>query len=103
MELTDLQETTTLAHLNLSEQELQAFSPALEQMLSLFTVMEAATADSPKVTTHADYVTVLEKTVDADYLRPDTAQNGIQKETNEFMLAQAGERDGSFVVIPNVL
>ena len=100
MESTVLSETAGLARLGLDEQELQEMFPAFEQMLSLFALMQAAGDALPAVTTQADFVTASAKPVNCGYLRQDTE---TPQESVESMLSQAPERDGSFIVIPNVL
>jgi aspartyl-tRNA(Asn)/glutamyl-tRNA(Gln) amidotransferase subunit C len=104
MELTDLRETADLAHLNLSEEELRGAFPAFEQMLSFFAAMQAADTDGtlPAISAQTEGMAASAKVVAADYFRPDTtrpAEHGL----GESMLAKAGERDGPFIVIPNVL
>jgi aspartyl/glutamyl-tRNA(Asn/Gln) amidotransferase C subunit len=103
MEPHDLQETANLARLLLSEQELQSMLPAFNEMLALFATMEAAGSDvaMPDINSQADFVLAGTKPLCPGSLRPDTAV--AQKDTVECMLSQAPERDGSFIVIPNVL
>jgi Asp-tRNA(Asn)/Glu-tRNA(Gln) amidotransferase C subunit len=103
MELTDLRETAALARLSLGKQELQALFPAFEQMIASFSAMEAADGDDtmPAVGSQADFVNAAAVPVSPGCLRPDTARE--EKPVAEFMLSQAPERDGSFIVIPNVL
>ena len=98
-----LHETASLARINLNEQELQAISPAFEQMLSLLDAMQGADNDTamPAVTKQADFVTASAKPVSSSYFRDDTVQT--QTDTIESMLSQAPQRDGNFIVIPNVL
>ena len=116
MESTDLQIAAGLARLYLGEQDVQTIGPAFEQMLSLLAQMQNADDDEtmPAVSTQADYVTAA-KPVSVGFFRSDTAQEAAQEaaqdaahkmaqeDTKEFMLSQAGERDGNFIVIPNVL
>jgi Asp-tRNA(Asn)/Glu-tRNA(Gln) amidotransferase C subunit len=102
----------------LSEQDIKTIFPAFKQMLSLFAVMQNADSEPapgpagedspphetmPAVNTQADFVTASAKPVGSGFLRPDTARQETQKDVNEFMLSQAPERDGNFIVIPNVL
>jgi aspartyl/glutamyl-tRNA(Asn/Gln) amidotransferase C subunit len=103
MESHDLRETAGLARLSLSEQELQAMLPAFNEMLALFATMESAGSgtDMPDVNSQADFVLAGVTPLSPGSLRPDTAE--AQKDTVEYMLSQAPERDGSFIVIPNVL
>jgi aspartyl-tRNA(Asn)/glutamyl-tRNA(Gln) amidotransferase subunit C len=107
----DLQETAALAHLNLDEMELAAAFPVFEQMLGYFAAMQAADSDqSIAAFGRAEGMTggmsASSRLVSADYFRADNAApdnlhspNGL----SDNMLSKAGERDGRFVVIPNVL
>ena len=100
MESTVLSETAGLARLGLDEQELQEMSPAFEQMLSLFALMQAGGEALPANATQADIVTASAKPVSCGCMRPDTE---APQESVESMLSQAPKREGSFIVIPNVL
>ena len=97
MELTDLRETADLARLNMSDEELKKTFPAFEEMLSFFAVMQAADTDG------AEGMAASAKVVTAGYLRPDTTDSPQEKDLSESMLSQAPQRDGRFMVIPNVL
>ena len=103
--MTDLLETAVLARIALNEREQQAIFPAFEQMLSLLGIMQALDNDPsmPAVTKQADFVLASAKPVNSGFFRPDTAQPEVQKDLIESMLSQAPERDGNFIVIPNVL
>ena len=102
----DLQETAELARLNLSEGELADAFPAVEQMLGYFAAMEAADRDE-SITTSAlpEGMTASSRLMPAAYFRPDSAppDRPNSADLTETMLSKAGERDGRFVVIPNVL
>jgi aspartyl-tRNA(Asn)/glutamyl-tRNA(Gln) amidotransferase subunit C len=102
MKIEDLQVTAQLAHLNMDEKELAAAFPAFEQMLGFFAAMQAADKDT------AAFPEAVEtnRTVSSDHFRsdnpnnsPNTASNGL----NENLLNNAGDRDGRFIVVPNVL
>ncbi|MDR0877391.1 MAG: aspartyl/glutamyl-tRNA amidotransferase subunit C [Treponema sp.] len=102
MKIEDLQETAALAHLNMGEKELAAAFPAFEQMLGYFAAMQAADRDE----TVKEAAAV--RTVDAGFFRPDNAiQNNIHTDVSntlpENLINNAGDRDGRFVVVPNVL
>ncbi|MDR0316443.1 MAG: aspartyl/glutamyl-tRNA amidotransferase subunit C [Treponema sp.] len=106
MELKDLQETAALAHFDMSEQELRTVFPVFEQMLSFFDTMQDADQDeaiAPYLpAASGGDVTACARTVGSEYFRPDEVpQSG--DDLAETMLTNAGERDGRFVVIPNVL
>ena len=105
MELTDLRVTADLAHLNLSEKELQRAFPAFEEMLSFFAAMQAADADGtmPALWDQPDQtegMAASAKVVASGYFRPDAA-HAVEPPCD--LLSKAGEHDGRFVVIPNVL
>ena len=103
MELTDLQETADLARLNISRKDLENIFPAFEQMASFFTIMQAADAEEalPAVKGQIDGMAASTMIAGADYLRADSAGGGEQD--SEYLLSQAPQRDGRFMVIPNVL
>ncbi|GHV77177.1 hypothetical protein AGMMS49942_19980 [Spirochaetia bacterium] len=102
MNIEDLQVTAQLAHLNMGEKELAAAFPAFEQMLGFFAAMQAADKDSeafPEAAL-ADAFTAASPTVSSDHFRSDNpSSNGL----NDNLLNNAGDRDGRFIVVPNVL
>ena len=104
--MTDLKETAALARLRMSEQELQSMFPAFEEMISFFDVMQDAdrdeTAFTAPINTRAEGMDAFSRHVNAAYLRPDSENPGNPGLCEE-MLTKAGERDGRFIVIPNVL
>jgi aspartyl-tRNA(Asn)/glutamyl-tRNA(Gln) amidotransferase subunit C len=119
MKIEDLQATAQLAHLNMEETELAAAFPAFEQMLGFFAAMQAADEDAAAFpagfagdTAHTDsslFVT------SADHFRSDgpayaennsrnTGSAGPNDEALvSSLLNNAGDRDGRFIVVPNVL
>jgi aspartyl-tRNA(Asn)/glutamyl-tRNA(Gln) amidotransferase subunit C len=114
MTIEDLKETAALARLNLSEEELTASFPAFEQMLGFFAAMQAADEDKesfpagmsgakdvPSVSVQSSSHSRIVSSVHfrADNL-PNPSGDAVEPEA---MLNNAGERDGRFVVIPNVL
>ena len=107
MNIEDLRETAALAHLNLDERELSGAFPAFEEMLGFFAVMRAAeppAGETPPAEIAA--AGAVARIVDSRWFRGDeTAGKGNRAgaETAEQMLDNAGERDGRFVVVPNVL
>ena len=58
--------------------------------------------EAPVISAQADFIHTRAKPIEACYLRPDVPQE-TSKECIEFMLSQAPQRDGNFIVIPNVL
>jgi aspartyl-tRNA(Asn)/glutamyl-tRNA(Gln) amidotransferase subunit C len=126
MKIEDLQETVRLAHLNMDEKELAASFPAFEQMLGFFAAMQAADEDRaafpPESLTGdaapASGLSGASRTVSSQHFRPDVSGNNPNNQPNNplhgsngaakellvsGMLNNAGERDGRFVVVPNVL
>jgi aspartyl-tRNA(Asn)/glutamyl-tRNA(Gln) amidotransferase subunit C len=96
MDIEELVITAQLAHLKVDEKELAASLPAFEQMLGFFAAMRAADTE--------DNLARTVMKVDAAHFRPDTPPGGLSdRDLNESILNNSGERDGRFVVIPNVL
>jgi aspartyl-tRNA(Asn)/glutamyl-tRNA(Gln) amidotransferase subunit C len=106
MEIRDLQETADLAHLNLSQEELEGAFPAFEEMLTFFAAMQAADRDeaafSGSIKSRAEGMAASSRLVNAACFRQDSVNTG-NPDLSEKMLEKAGERDGRFLVIPNVL
>ncbi|MDR1420067.1 MAG: aspartyl/glutamyl-tRNA amidotransferase subunit C [Treponema sp.] len=114
MNIDDLKETAALARLTMDEEELAGAFPAFEQMLEYFAAMQAAdrdeTAFGASVLSGGSVLSGLSavsRTVHEDYFRPDAvfspAWEADGEDPAEILLKNAGERDGRFVVIPNVL
>ncbi|MDR3335626.1 MAG: aspartyl/glutamyl-tRNA amidotransferase subunit C [Treponema sp.] len=118
MNIEDLKETAALAHLNLDEAELEGAFPAFEQMLGFFAAMQAADDDKAAFPAPAKDLAGSSRTVESGFFRLDsnnpknfqglashnTSANGLNEETLvSALLNNAGERDGRFVVVPNVL
>jgi aspartyl-tRNA(Asn)/glutamyl-tRNA(Gln) amidotransferase subunit C len=109
----ELRETAALAHLKLGDDELAAALPAFEQMLGYFAAMQAADGDESLFPGAAPASSVPAgqnagaRTVCSGCFRADDAgfgNSGIpSKNLNENLLNNSGERDGRFLVIPNVL
>ena len=104
MDIQELEETAALAHLNTGRDELAAALPAFEQMLGFFALMQEADGDAALA-------------APAPSLNPGQAAGAFLADTAHFrdggaaaeapdggqLLDAAGERDGRFIVIPNVL
>jgi aspartyl-tRNA(Asn)/glutamyl-tRNA(Gln) amidotransferase subunit C len=105
MNIEDLKETAALAHLNLGEAELEAAFPAFEQMLGFFTAMQAADKDEAAFPVPIGGSAGLSHPVESGFFRHDAGNPGASSgaDTASGLLDNAGERDGSFVVVPNVL
>jgi aspartyl-tRNA(Asn)/glutamyl-tRNA(Gln) amidotransferase subunit C len=100
-------ETAALAHLNLGDEELAAAFPAFEQMLGYFAAMQGADADSAAFPqgAAADGGLPAAGCAGAGRFRGDCPNPGAENPPglSERLLDNAGERDGRFIVIPNVL
>jgi aspartyl-tRNA(Asn)/glutamyl-tRNA(Gln) amidotransferase subunit C len=123
MKIEDLQITAQLAHLNMGEEELAAAFPAFEQMLGFFAAMQAADNDTLAFPSgfSAEDSSSSDRFRSADHFRsdspnhnPNNSQNTVSQGLNldQFrsdetlasnLLNNAGDRDGCFIVIPNVL
>jgi aspartyl-tRNA(Asn)/glutamyl-tRNA(Gln) amidotransferase subunit C len=109
MKIEDLQETAALAHLNMDEKELAGAFSAFEQMIGYFAAMQAADRDgasfTASITGGTEGMAASSRIVESGYFRQDRmgqAENDSE-DLSEKLLEKAGDRDGRFVVIPNVL
>ncbi|GHV86140.1 hypothetical protein AGMMS50230_17480 [Spirochaetia bacterium] len=120
MDLHELEETAQLARLNLGKEELAAALPAFEQMIGFFAAMQGADNDAAVSETAAPQLSAGQaagaRLVGAEHFRGDAAPGpevspvsdpaasaASTADLNEKILNNAGERDGRFIVIPNVL
>lgn len=101
-----------MAHLNLGEKELARLFPAFEEMLSLLDSMQGAEgiippADSVSSKLRGAYGN--NRTMDSGFFESgnvnpaNNTNNNNTNNQNDIMLNNAGERDGRFLVVPNVL
>jgi aspartyl-tRNA(Asn)/glutamyl-tRNA(Gln) amidotransferase subunit C len=105
MTIDDLKVTAALAHLNMDEAELAGAFPAFEQMLGYFAAMQAADRAAPADKSNPP-VSGVERAAGSSHFRGDAAPVNPANASHalaEDLLDRAGERDGRFVVIPNVL
>jgi aspartyl-tRNA(Asn)/glutamyl-tRNA(Gln) amidotransferase subunit C len=100
VKIEELRETAALAHLNLDENELNGALSAFEEMLGYFAVMQAADSE---ITGPATGISAVARTVSSGHFRGDAGDPPGGEDRIEGMLDNAGERDGRFVVVPNVL
>jgi aspartyl-tRNA(Asn)/glutamyl-tRNA(Gln) amidotransferase subunit C len=105
MNIEDLQETAQLAHVTMDDQALGSAFPAFEQMLGFFAAMQRADEDSAAfpegIRVETSGVSLIPI---SNHFRPDNPEaNASFHYLNEPLLSNPGERDGNFVVIPNVL
>lgn len=119
MMLDDLKVTARLAHLGLREDELGAALPAFEQMLDYFAVMQTADGSSSAPVdgtagieaVHSDLVLSVHQCNNNNLLNNNNNNNAVNTainhnenpRANNNLLNQAGERNGNFIVVPNVL
>jgi aspartyl-tRNA(Asn)/glutamyl-tRNA(Gln) amidotransferase subunit C len=106
MDQKELEETAALAHLNINREELAAALPAFEQMLGFFALMQGADTDAEALGTAAGIAAgqaAGARLVSSGHFRGDAAPSGAAPVPREDMLNNAGDRDGAFIVIPNVL
>jgi aspartyl-tRNA(Asn)/glutamyl-tRNA(Gln) amidotransferase subunit C len=106
VEIDDLRETAALAHLNPGEDELAGALSAFEEMLGYFALMQAADGENRGP---ASGISAVARTVSSGHFRgdgpsaPASGSSSPGEDRIEQMLNSAGERDGRFVVVPNVL
>jgi aspartyl-tRNA(Asn)/glutamyl-tRNA(Gln) amidotransferase subunit C len=116
MNIEDLQATAELAHLNMGDEELAAAFPAFEQMLGFFAAMQAADHDDGAFpagfSAEAAQTGSSEFVKSAAFFRPDRPNHNSNHSQNtgsndealvSDLLHNAGDRDGRFIVVPNVL
>ena len=102
MDIDDLQVTAQLAHLTMDETELAAAFPAFEQMLGFFAAMQAADFSMDNTAFPEAAGADAASSRSADHFRPDT-HNPRNSPNTADLLHNAGDRDGRFIVVPNVL
>ena len=119
MTINDLKETAGMAHLNPDEGETARLFPAFAEMLTFFDSMQASGEDraafpeglaSVSSACCGLFGSALAgssgncQTVDSGFYRTGTSVNSNNSSDSiESLLDNAGERDGRFFVIPNVL
>jgi len=90
----DLKETAEIAHLNLDENELNKILPLFNEMLGFLDTMKAA-GELNDVSNN--------RTVDSKFYLSVKQANTNSAALTEELLEKSGERDGRFIVVPNVL
>jgi aspartyl-tRNA(Asn)/glutamyl-tRNA(Gln) amidotransferase subunit C len=106
VEIEDLRETAALAHLNPGETELAGALSAFEEMLGYFALMQAADGETSGP---ASGISAVARTAASGHFRgdqgaaPASCLSSPGEDRAGEMLDSAGERDGRFVVVPNVL
>jgi len=113
MTIEDLKETAEMAHLNPDEAELTRIFPVFEEMINFFDTMQAADGDKAafpgglaSVSSALAGASANYRTVNSGFYKPNTGaspKDSRSSSFNETLLDNAGERDGRFLVVPNVL
>ncbi|MDR2659335.1 MAG: aspartyl/glutamyl-tRNA amidotransferase subunit C [Spirochaetaceae bacterium] len=106
LSLEDLRITASLAHLNVDEAELEAAFPAFREMLSYFAAMQAADKDDKAFDGGISESSFDAENVPLTNFRADAAlpSNSTQEpDLSDTLINNSGERDGRFIVVPNVL
>jgi aspartyl-tRNA(Asn)/glutamyl-tRNA(Gln) amidotransferase subunit C len=119
MKIEDLQATAQLAHLTMGGTELEAAFPAFEQMLGFFAAMQVADNDAEAfpagLAGDAAQTGSSAFVRSAAHFRPDRPNYNVANSPNtgsigandealvSNLLNNAGDRDGRFIVVPNVL
>lgn len=105
----DLLATAGLAHLAMGDAELAAALPAFERMLGYFAAMRAADADGDVLGVSVTDASGGRRAVSIGAFRPDNPSNNNNNNNPpnsvlpEALLNSAPERDGRFILVPNVL
>lgn len=99
----DLQETAGLAHLTMDDQDLAAAFPAFEQMLGFFAAMQVADEDQEAFPSLPSQLSGPSRIVSPDHFRQDDLPSPQDPSVAAQLLDNAGDRDGRFVLVPNVL
>ncbi|MDR3357248.1 MAG: aspartyl/glutamyl-tRNA amidotransferase subunit C [Spirochaetaceae bacterium] len=99
----DLRITAALAHLNVDDAELAAALPAFRDMLSYFAAMQAADADTKAFGAGLAGFSFSGECAGAARFRSDAPGAETAEDLTGAMLDNSGERDGRFIVVPNVL
>ena len=105
MNMEDLQETAELAHLTMDEKDLAAAFPAFEQMLGFFAAMQAADEDQEAFPALPSQLSGPSRIVSPGHFRQDNPDPSSPQDPSPIpqLLDNAGDRDGRFVLVPNVL
>ena len=111
MTIEELKETAAMAHLNSKESEMAALLPAFSQMLDFFDKMQDADGDKAAFPAGLRPVSAAMAGASGNYRNVNCGFYRDRKLANEknsagfteSLLDNAGERDGRFLVVPNVL
>jgi aspartyl-tRNA(Asn)/glutamyl-tRNA(Gln) amidotransferase subunit C len=92
MDRSELKVTAELAHLELSDEELDALGAAVSQVVEYFSLMHSVDVSDLEPTTHV--------LLDKNRLRDDIPDESVDREA---LLDNAPEVEDRFILIPNVL
>ena len=103
MDIEEFKITTNLAHLNMDQSQLEAAFPAFEQMVSYFAAMQAADSDEKAFGGSIEGLLPPSLPADASHFRADVASFGAAAGEKGVLVGNAGDNDGQFIIMPNVL
>ena len=97
MEIDDLMETAAMARLCINEQEMQKNLETFNGILAYLDIMQNYDGGEFNAALSA-------RVVGSDHFRPDNVNwGGSNTDTGQKLVDKAPEKDGPFIVIPNVL
>jgi len=104
MTIEELKETAETAHLRPGDSELKEILPLFSEMLEFFDIMQKADNDKTSFPGGLPGSEKSSLVVDSKFYRPN-GQSGKKDAplNNGDLIDSAGERDGRFIVVPNVL
>ncbi|MDR2841684.1 MAG: aspartyl/glutamyl-tRNA amidotransferase subunit C [Spirochaetaceae bacterium] len=107
MDIEELKTTAVLAHLNMSQKELEEAFPAFTQMLSYFAAMQNADGDTKAFKDPIEGLSSAGEPEQSSHFRGDSvSENGkslLETGLNTVLIENSEEKDGRFIVVPNVL
>ncbi|MDR2864679.1 MAG: aspartyl/glutamyl-tRNA amidotransferase subunit C [Spirochaetaceae bacterium] len=112
MDIEELRVSAELAHIKLDEAELSEAFPAFEQILSFFSAMQAADNDGTLICEESSHAPPADSTwfrrddqsgQDEGKCKAPSCTDVLVDIDPAVLIQKAGETDGRFIVIPNVL
>ena len=93
-----------MAHFNLNEKELNEILPLFNEMLKFFELMQTGEQEKTTFLPGKSGPYGFSRIVDSTFYRSGTEKqaDGNSAALTEEFLENAGERDGRFIVVPNV-
>ncbi|GHV19336.1 hypothetical protein FACS189494_00640 [Spirochaetia bacterium] len=103
MDIEELKITASLAHLNMEQSQLEQAFPAFQQMLDYFAAMQDADSDEKTFGTNIRELLPQQQSVNSSYFRTDAVSGGVEAIEKGVLVGNAGDNDGQFIIMPNVL